>query len=120
MSTTPKVIRMHERQFHYIDQAAPLISVHGTMREMDKLCVDNLHKLGKSKTNLTNKVSIPPRVYEMLQEELEKCRKLIRTFGKKYMEKMGVLSKSMEEKESSPSLSLDNPADPEMVLLVSH
>jgi hypothetical protein len=56
----------------------------------------------------------------MLQEELEKCRKLIRTFGKKYMEKMGVLSKSMEEKESSPSLSLDNPADPEMVLLVSH
>jgi hypothetical protein len=89
-STTPKVIRMGQGQFHYIDQDAALISVHGNMREMEKLCIDALRKLEKSKTNLTSKASIPLREYEMLKEELEKCRKLIRTFGRKYMEKMGV------------------------------
>ena len=89
-STTPKVIRMGQGQFHYIDQVAALISVHGNMREMEKLCVDALRKLEKSKTNFTSKASIPLREYEMLKEELEKCRKLIRTFGRKYMEKMGV------------------------------
>ena len=90
MSSTPKVIRMGQGQFHYIDQGAALISVHCNMREMEKLCVDALRKLEKSKTNLTSKASIPLRAYEMLKEELEKCRKLIRTFGRKYMEKMGV------------------------------
>ncbi len=72
---------MHERQFHYIDQGAPVISVHGTIREMEKLCVDDLHKLGKSKTNFTKKVSIPPRAYGMLKEGPENCKKIIRTFG---------------------------------------
>jgi hypothetical protein len=86
MSSTPKVIRMGQGQFHYIVQDAALISVHGNMREMEKLCVDALRKLEKSKTNFTSKASIPLRAYEML----EKCRKLIRTFGRKYMEKMGV------------------------------
>lgn len=89
-STTPKVIRMGQGQFHYIDQVAALISVHGNMREMEKLCVDALRKLEKLKPNFTSKASIPLRAYEMLKEELEKCRKLIRTFGRKYMEKMGV------------------------------
>jgi hypothetical protein len=90
MSSTPKVIGMGQGQFHHIDQGAPLISVHGNMREMEELCLDDLHKLEKSKTKFTNKASIPLRAYEMLKEELEKCRKLIRTFGRKYMEKMGV------------------------------
>ena len=90
MSSTPKVIRMGQGQFHYIDQDAALISVHGNMREMEKLCVDDLRKLEKSKTNLTSKASIPLRQYEVLKDELEKCRKLIRNFGRKYMEKMGV------------------------------
>jgi hypothetical protein len=90
MSTTPKVIKMGERQFHYIDQGAPLISVHGIMCEGEKLCADDLHKLGKSKTNFRKKVSIPQRAYEMWKEEREKSRKQIRTFGKKYKENMGV------------------------------
>jgi hypothetical protein len=89
-STTPKVIKMGQGQFQYIDQGAPPISVHDNMPEMEKLCVDALRKLEKSKTNFTSKASIPLRAYEMLKEELEKCRKLIRTFGRKYMEKMGV------------------------------
>jgi 4-diphosphocytidyl-2C-methyl-D-erythritol kinase len=89
-STTPKVIRMGQGQFHYIDQVAALISVHDNMREIEKLCVDALRKLEKSKTNFTSKASIPLRAYEVLKDELEKCRKLIRTFGRKYMEKMGV------------------------------
>ena len=90
MSSTPKVIKMGQGQFHYIDQDAALISVHGNMREMEKLCVDDLRKLEKSKTNLTSKASIPLREYEVLKDEIEKCRKLIRTFGRKYMEKIGV------------------------------
>jgi hypothetical protein len=57
---------------------------------MEKLCVDDLHKLEKSKTNFTNIASIPLRAYEMLKEELENFRKLIRTFGRKYTKKMGV------------------------------
>lgn len=89
-STTPKVIKIGQGQFHYIVHDAALISVLGNMREMEKLCVDTLRKLEKSKTNFTSKASIPLRAYEMLKEELEKCRKLIRTFGRKYMEKMGV------------------------------
>ena len=90
MSSTPKVIRMGQGQFHYIDQDATLISFHGNMREMEKLCIDALRKLEKSKTNFTSKASIPLQEYEVLKDELEKCRKLIRTFGRKYMEKMGV------------------------------
>ena len=90
MSSTPKVIRMGQGEFHYIAQDATLISFHGNMSEMEKLCVDALRKLEKSKTNLTSKASIPLRAYEMLKEELEKCRKLIRTFGRKYMKNMGV------------------------------
>jgi hypothetical protein len=90
MSSTPEVIKIGQGQFHYIDQDTALISVHGNMSEMEKLCADDLCKLEKSKTNFTNKASIPLRAYEMLNEEPEKCRKLIRTFGRKYMEKMGV------------------------------
>jgi hypothetical protein len=90
MSSTPKVIKMGQGQFHYIGQGTLLISVHGNMPEMEKLCVDDLRKLEKSKTNCTNKASIPLRAYEVLKEELEECRKLIRTFGRKYIEKMGV------------------------------
>jgi D-ribose pyranose/furanose isomerase RbsD len=89
-STTPKVIRMGQGQFHYIVQDAALISVHGNMREMEKLCVDALRKLEKLKTNFTNKSSIPLVAYEVLKDELEECRKLIRTFGIMYIEKMGV------------------------------
>ncbi len=90
MSSTPEVIKIRQRQFHYIDQDAALISVHGNMSEMEKLCVDDLRKLEKSKINFTSKASIPLRAYEMQKEELEKCRKLIRTFGRKYMKNMGV------------------------------
>ena len=90
MASTPKVIKMGQGQFQYIDQGAALISVPGNMREIEKLCVDALRKLEKSKTNFTGKASIPLRAYKMLKEELEKCRKLIRTLGRKYMEKMGV------------------------------
>ena len=90
MSSIARVIKMGRGQFHYIDQGAALISVHGNMREMEKLCVEVFRKIEKSKTNFTSKASIPLRAYEMLKEELEKCRKLIRTFGRKYMEKMGV------------------------------
>jgi hypothetical protein len=90
MSSTPEVIKIGQGQFHYIDQDAALISVHGNMSEMEKLCVDDLRKLEKSKTNFTSKASIPLRAYEMQKEELEKCRKLIRTFGRKYMKNMGV------------------------------
>jgi hypothetical protein len=90
MSSTPEVIKIGQGQFHYIDQDAALISVHGTMSEMEKLCVDDLRKLEKSKINFTSKASIPLRAYEMQKEELEKCRKLIRTFGRKYMKNMGV------------------------------
>jgi hypothetical protein len=60
------------------------------MREREKLCADDLLKLGKSKTNFTKKVSIPQRAYEMCKEEWEKTRKQIRTCGKKYKEKIGV------------------------------
>jgi hypothetical protein len=90
MSSTPEVIKIGQGQFHYIDQDAALISVHGNMSEMEKLCVDDLRKLEKSKINFTSKASIPLLAYEMQKEELEKCRKLIRTFGRKYMKNMGV------------------------------
>jgi hypothetical protein len=87
MASTPKVIKMGQGQFQYIDQGAPPISVHGNMREMEKLCVDALRKLEKLKTNFTNKSSIPLVAYEVLKDELEECRKLIRTFGIMYIEK---------------------------------
>jgi hypothetical protein len=90
MSSTPEVIKIGQGQFHYIDQDAALISVHGNMSEMEKLCVDDLRKLEKSMINFTSKASIPLRAYEMLKEEPEECRKLIRTFGRKYMKNMGV------------------------------
>lgn len=90
MSSTPEVIKIGQGQFHYIEQDAALISVHDIMSEMEKLCVDDLRKLEKSKTYFTSKASIPLRTYEMQKEELEKCRKLIRTFGRKYMKNMGV------------------------------
>jgi hypothetical protein len=60
------------------------------MHEMEKLYADELHKLGKSKTNFTKKVSIPQQAYEMCKEDWEKSGKQIRTFGKKYKEKIGV------------------------------
>ena len=90
MSSTPKVIKMGQGQFHYIDQDAALISVHDNMPEIEKLCVDDPRTFEKLNTNFTNKSSIPLVAYEVLKDELEKCRKLIRTFGRKYMEKMGV------------------------------
>jgi hypothetical protein len=60
------------------------------MPEIEKLCVDDPRTFEKLKTNFTNKSSIPLVAYEVLKDELEKCRELIRTFGRKYMEKMGV------------------------------
>ena len=90
MSSTPKVIKMSQGQFQYIDQGALPISVHDNMPEIEKLCVDDPRTFEKLKTNFTNKSSIPLVAYEALKDELEKCRKLIRTFGRKYMEKMGV------------------------------
>jgi hypothetical protein len=90
MSSTPKVIRWGQGQFQYIDQGAPPISVHDNMPEIEKLCVDDPRTFEKLKTNFTNKSSIPLVAYEVLKDELEKCRELIRTFGRKYMEKMGV------------------------------
>lgn len=90
MSSTPKVIKMGQGEFQYIDQGAPPISVHDNMPEIEKLCVDDPRTFEKLKTNFTNKPSIPLVAYEVLKDELEKCRKLIRTFGRKYMEKMGV------------------------------
>ena len=86
MASTPKFIKMGQGQFQYIDQGAPPISVHDNIPEIEKLRVDDLRKLEKSKTNFTSKASIPLRAYEMLKEELEKCRKLIRTFGRMYIE----------------------------------
>jgi hypothetical protein len=90
MASTPKVIKMGQGQFQYIDQGAPPISVHDNMPEIEKLCVDDPRTFEKLKTNFTNKSSIPLVAYEVLKDELEKCRQLIRTFGRKYMEKMGV------------------------------
>jgi hypothetical protein len=90
MASTPQFIKMGQGQFHYIDQDAALISVHGNIPEIEKLCVDDPRKLEKLKTNFTNKSSIPLVAYEVLKDELEKCRKLIRSFGRMYIEKMGV------------------------------
>jgi hypothetical protein len=90
MSSTPNVIKMGQGQFQYIDQGAPPISVHDNMPEIEKLCVDDPRTLEILKPNFTNKCSIHLVAYEVLKDELEKCRKLIRTFGRKYMEKMGV------------------------------
>lgn len=90
MASTPKFIKMGQGQFQYIDQGAPPISVHDNIPEIEKLCVDDPRKLEKLKTNFTNKSSIPLVAYELLKDELEKCRKLIRSFGRMYIEKMGV------------------------------
>lgn len=105
MSTTPKILRMGEKQFHYIDQGAPLISVHGTMREGEKLSVNDLDKLGKSKTNFTKKASVPQRAYENAEGRAGKVQKADQNLWREVCGKDRCLSKFMEEKESSPSLS---------------
>lgn len=62
MNAIPKVIQIGEKQFYYIDQGkgAPLVYVHGTMLQMNKLGEDNLPELEKSKkTNFTKRISTP-------------------------------------------------------------
>ncbi len=56
--------------------------------EMDELAND-LHKLEKWKTKLIWRYPTDKRAYGRLEEKLEQCRRLMRTFEKKCMEKMG-------------------------------
>jgi hypothetical protein len=90
MLTTSEV-KVEESQAHYIDQeiGAPLISIDGTTREMDKLCIDVLHKHWKWKIYVMKRISMPRPAHKMLKEELEKCRNQIRKFKRKYMVKIG-------------------------------
>jgi hypothetical protein len=89
MLTTSK-LKVGESQFHYNQGiGAPLISIDVTMLKLEKVCVDVLRKHGKWKTDFMERISILLRAYEMLKEELEKCRNQIGTFEKNYMEKMG-------------------------------
>lgn len=48
-----------------------------------------LRKLEKWKTNLIEKYLSAKRLYERLDENMEQCRKLTRTFEKKGMENIG-------------------------------
>jgi hypothetical protein len=55
--------------------------------EMEELSND-LRKLEKWKTKLIEKYPSAKGMYEKLEENLERCRKLMKTFEKKCMEKM--------------------------------
>jgi hypothetical protein len=56
--------------------------------ELEELGTD-LHKLEKWKTKMIQKYPSAKELYERLEEKLEECRKLTRTFEKKCMKNMG-------------------------------
>lgn len=55
--------------------------------ELEELGND-LRKLEKWKTKLLEKYPSAKHLYDRLEEKLDYCRKLMKTFEKKYMEKM--------------------------------
>jgi hypothetical protein len=83
MLTSPKLIEIDDRQFHYPDQASSLISIHGTICEMNQLDEDYLPELGKWKINFTTRTSTPKEEYNIIKEQLEKSMKETRSFEKK-------------------------------------
>jgi hypothetical protein len=60
-----------------------------SIKNLIELGTDDLCKLEKWKTNLIEKYLSAKRLYERLDENMEQCRKLTRTFEKKGMEKIG-------------------------------
>ena len=69
-----------------------IIEYHDRRAESIKNLIElgtDLCKLEKWKTNLIEKYLSAKRLYERLDENMEQCRKLTRTFEKKGMERIG-------------------------------